>query len=104
MSDIAAFIRARLDEKEGSVNRLGPRGLWLGSVDKPRVLRDIAAKRAIVELHDGPHECSAYDHNGDIDNCTWIDDGRICSTLRLIAAIDSDHPDYDETWKPLPDD
>jgi hypothetical protein len=69
--------------------------------DPARVLREVAANRAVAELHNGSHECSTYDHNGDIDNCTWIGGWEACSTLRHLAAVYSDHPDYRPgEWKP----
>ena len=61
-------------------------------------LRDLKAKRLIVELHTGDHECSTYDHNGEIDNCTWVLGD--CSTLQLLAIPFADHPDYRQEWTP----
>lgn len=63
--------------------------------DPARVLAECAAKRAIVALHRGGHECSTYDKSGEVDNCTWVPDGDNCSTLRLLAQPHADHPDYD---------
>lgn len=68
--------------------------------DPARVLADVAAKRRIIELHTGGHECSTYDHNGEIDNCTWCIDSWDCSTLRLLALPHADHPDYRSEWAP----
>jgi hypothetical protein len=55
--------------------------------DPAHVLRTIQAHRQIVELHEGSHECSQYDHNGDVDRCTWVHEGDICSTLAAVASI-----------------
>jgi hypothetical protein len=65
-----------------------------------RVLAECEAKRRIIELHDRPHECSTYDHNGDIDNCTWVLQSEDCSTVRLLALPYADRPGYDESWRP----
>jgi hypothetical protein len=61
--------------------------------DPARVLADVAAKRRIIELHTGQHDCA-----GSIDNSTaWPYVG--CDTLRLLAQPCKDHPDYDaEAW------
>jgi Family of unknown function (DUF6221) len=138
VSDLAAFLRARLDEDEAialaACGHDGRQAIWVlrghesdtgmiregngGAVvvydegspdeaeaahiarhDPARVLREVAAGRAILELHDGAHECPVYDHNGDIDNCGWVDDGD-CPTKRHLAAVYSDHPDYDPGWAP----
>lgn len=66
--------------------------------DPARALHEVEAKRAILELHSGSHECPVYDHNGDIDNCGWIDEGD-CPTKQHLAAVYSDHPGYRPEWK-----
>lgn len=66
----------------------------------PRALRESRAMRRIVALHDGAHECSCYDHTGDVNNCAWVLDGDDCSTLRDLAEVWSDHPDYRQEWRP----
>jgi hypothetical protein len=63
-----------------------------------RILAECEAKRRIVELHDRSHECSVYDHHGEIDNCSW-EPGGDCSTLRLLAFPYSDHPDFQPGWR-----
>jgi hypothetical protein len=65
-----------------------------------RVLADCEAKRRIVALHGDAHECSTYDHTGEIDNCTWCLYATDCSTMRLLAAVYGDHPDYRDEWRP----
>jgi len=64
-----------------------------------RVLAECEAKRRIVELHAGAHECSVY-AKGEVDNCAWVESDDTCSTLRLLALPYADHPDYDEAWRP----
>lgn len=60
-----------------------------------RVLEECAAKRTIVELHRGGHECLNFD-----DNCHWVnyDLGEVCDTLLTLARIHADHPDFDRSW------
>lgn len=62
--------------------------------DPARVLREVAAKRRIIAVHEGHHECPSED-----DNCGWIVDSR-CVTLRLLALPYADRLDYDEEWRP----
>lgn len=93
---IVEFLRARLDAREAGIRQA------LKTEDygvTERDLIEVQALRRIVDLHEGGHECSVYDHNGDVDNCRWCVDSSDCSTLRLLASIHSDHPDYDPAWR-----
>lgn len=137
MSDLADFLRARLDEDEAAAKAAWP-GPWqlkeehglfrqasvcvmqplsgrpgastgltayvpLGSQDAEtaahiarhdpaRVLREVAAKRAIIDLHTptatlGPgRSCEYCGH-------LWP-----CAEALAVAAVYSDHPDYDPAW------
>lgn len=73
-----------------------------------RVLAECAAKRQIVELHQPDDDkCSVCSHEIDYasdgyggeyyENRRTGDDWP-CATLRAIAAVYSDHPDYREDW------
>lgn len=59
-----------------------------------RVLAEVVAKRRIVEMHGGTHECP-----DDGENCGWIED-RSCDTLRLLALPHAEHADYLPEWAP----
>ena len=66
-----------------------------------RVLREVEAGRAILADH---HQegtsiwCNRCDPGADLgDSSTWYP----CRTLRAIAAVWSDHPDYRQEWAPL---
>lgn len=114
---ITEFILARVAEDEERAqfvarqiegNNWTPHEPWrlswhdeydLLCIEPSRALVECEAKRRIVELHDGSHECSTYDHTGDIDNCTWCLNTEDCSTMRLLAAIWADHPDFREEWR-----
>jgi hypothetical protein len=67
-----------------------------------RVLRDIEAKRAIIEEH--RPRTDARDLRS--DPCDAHDpitlESEPCDTLRHLAAVYRDHPDYREDWKPWP--
>jgi hypothetical protein len=74
--------------------------------DPARVLREVEAKRRILELHKAVHyrqydppawiclECSSRD-----DDHYHVTDAP-CETVRLLALPYSDHPGYKEAWKP----
>ncbi|MGW1595264.1 DUF6221 family protein [Streptomyces sp. NPDC002343] len=69
--------------------------------DPARVLREIDAKRRIVELH-GPADTEYAD--GPV--CTTCDDLRgvepayPCRTLRLLLLPYADRPGYSDEWRP----
>lgn len=66
--------------------------------DPARVLAEVTAKRAIVELHE-PY--ASESHGGAA--CWVCGPGGFpwpCTTLRLLAMPYADHADYREDWKP----
>lgn len=71
--------------------------------DPARVLLECEAKRRIVELHTPAHECTEPG-DGFAGVFGSMDGSRLaeCSTLRLLASVYADHPDYPECreeWK-----
>lgn len=57
--------------------------------DPARVLADVAAKRQIIDIHQGVHSCGFSDY----------DDANPCPTLSLLALPYADHSDYrEERW------
>lgn len=114
MDDLAAFIEARLDEDEAApdVHAEGcALHAWLRN-DVPsacdcgypaRVLREVAAKRAILERH-APHQpafgglaCNWCSEDVD-DRPSVAKEPWPCDDIRAIAAVWSDHPDYRAEW------
>jgi hypothetical protein len=78
---------------------------WLGGViqhvetwNPDRVLAECDAKRRIVELHTGEHECSVYEDNGEINYCQYVLGD--CSTLRLLALPYAGRPGHRDDWRP----
>lgn len=65
--------------------------------DPARVLREVAAKRAIIAEH---HRASQW--GGPVDVCDAHDGATmatiVCDTMLALAAVYSDHPDYREDW------
>lgn len=69
--------------------------------DPARVLREVAAKRALLGAHCtdptyGGTECLGCHANFQEEH--WTQDINECPTLRAIASVHSDHPDYDPAW------
>lgn len=127
---LVQFIRARLDEDEQSARAVGGRrqgegswtfeqsevragdgtlvvkhtwageGVHIARHDPARTLREVAAKRRLLDLHQpGTQEYV----DGDVCMvCTLQGDGPYypCATLRLLALPYSDHPDYRDDWRP----
>ena len=107
MEDLIAFLTARYDEDEATARAMEK---WPpGTVQAPipeaqasvnefwrtvypaRVRREVAAKRAIVAWHEPWH----------VDpGLVWCAHYWPCPTLRLLAAVYSDHPAYRQEWKP----
>jgi len=127
MTDLVAFLRARLDEDEATARAASPglgwaRGFIQGADEDidiaadeahivrhhpARVLREVEAKRAILELHKGEPSIHAVPPGSGPLYCMsdGVDDGWYnvewpCATVRAVAAVYRDHPDYDEVWKP----
>lgn len=90
-------------DKNGALN-----SDYIARHDPGRALREIEAKRRILDLH--PH-CTWKDRPSDrgvlyCDTChvedgvISPDGGRPCLTLRLLALPHAGHPGYLEKWKP----
>ena len=131
MDDLVQFLRDRLDEDEVEARRgylqaqpIPDYDGWNQSTTTglppavaKRVLRDIEARRQIMDLHpystrrDHVGERWRKDPNPELDQTfcetCHVDDGIIqksgglpCMTLRLLALPYADHPDYREEWRP----
>jgi len=137
--DIVTFLRARLDEDTEAVAEFAatvwdagtePWAITLEGdtlpflrITKGRVLREVEAKRRIVDEHapvqqgfnwTGPHgapgtervpdwrcsRCSDCFPDADYDEDTHSSHSWPCLTLRLLALPYADHPDYDPAWAP----
>ena len=81
--------------------------------DPARILREVAAKRAVVVEHKlvpaknvwgnstGGFGCELCDSTPDLDlGGIEIERSNGCKTLRTLAVIFSDHPDFSEGWRP----
>jgi len=75
-----------------------PQSEHIARHDPSRVLREVAAKRAILAEHQesasgGYCELCYYGYGGG----SWP-----CPTVRALASVYSDHPDYDPEWAVQP--
>lgn len=94
--NITEFLLARIAKVEAHAEDM------LDCLDKTRVRRECAAKRAIMAIHS--------DRDGDCARCSdyaWfaiLDGGEHeefpCPTIRHLAAVYSDHQDYQPEWAP----
>jgi hypothetical protein len=115
MSDLAAFITARLDEaaaRAWAVHDVEKCDALLYEEDMAgaaartpdcdcgypaRTLREVAAGRGIL----GQHQMYRDDTGLVCACCGWVpDESGGCETLCSVGAIWSDHPDYRKGWAP----
>jgi hypothetical protein len=103
---LTEFILARIAEDEAQADRVF---LDYGTGDwdslKDRVLVECAAKRRIVEVHAGtPYFELRYPgyivcvRCGNPDTGEGADVEWPCDTVRAIASVYADHPDYRQEW------
>lgn len=102
--DLIGFLRARTVEQLRTGNWLGAD--YKGAPERRQtginLIRDALAKRQIVDEH-GPHEryqdecatCGCPDSCGCAGGVDFP-----CDTLRLLASVYADHPDYRAEWRP----
>jgi hypothetical protein len=120
MNGLVAFLAARLGEDEADAKNLaageGTLALAFAAHSEvprklgERLLREVAAKRAILALH-RIEVTFAESRDNDYRPvkipevqcfvCGWASDveGSACETLRNLAAVYSEHPDYGQEWR-----
>lgn len=88
-------------ESKATAELDGDLAIHIARQDPARTLREVEAKRQLADLHhevEDPQEMQDY--------CAECDLGRDrypyypCTTLRLLAAVYADHPDYLPEWRP----
>lgn len=109
-STLAAFLLARLDEDEAAAREAGvvpggdvavaslPDGVhrFVTANGPARVLREVEAKRAIVEAHEALSKPVKV-----ADRLMFPSlQGALEIALRRLASVYRDHPDFDEGWLP----
>lgn len=122
--DLVAWLGLQLDEDERGVREwTHPRadGLltlslrdiheWTERAGPARVLREVEAKRKMLDLHWPQNAgyrmtevqcgyCAGLCHSRSGLGCDSPDAPWPCDTVRLVAAIYSDRPGYQEDWRP----
>lgn len=88
-----------------SKRRSFAKGQQIATLANPaRVLAECAAKRVVLDLHDGVEDKSWGGAEHDYlwcGSCGSIDDSPVahpCDTLKALAAIYSTHPDFQQEW------
>jgi uncharacterized protein YlaI len=133
-AELAAFLKARLDEDERTARaaiRDDPGHMFMkhsqpqeiahiARHDPARVLRDVEAKRRIIDEHEPYEDITGYINNEPIramlcPTCVYIGDDETpdgdrigvlehddapCATLRLLALPYDQHPEYQMEWRP----
>lgn len=126
MSDLVAFLEERLAEDEEVARASAPRRYVGTSMTnlrsaepESRALREVEAKRAIVRTHQQvvftdralglvDVEVCAVCHSMYVGEDDWADSHEPvvvqepfpCVTVRALATVYADHPDYREEWRP----
>lgn len=88
---ITEFLEARIAEDEARAKYVSEYGDTGGLFTPTRVLAECAAKRAIIAEHAPVDPCDA--HDAMFSTIT-------CDTIRALAAVYADHPDYQQEWAP----
>ena len=117
--DLIAFVNARLDEKAAAawaVHNVAQCDALLYEEDMPaaaartpdcdcgypaRALREVEAKREIVRAYEWTAARKA--DGGGIERNYHFRSGQVNAletAVQCLAAVDSDHPDYRQEWKP----
>jgi hypothetical protein len=104
---LVEFLTARLDEDEAMAQRASDHpdawGVMANDnygyllVQPARVLADVKAKRAIVELRAALSQMDRADDRWEAGHIQSAD-----FAVRHLATAYADHPDYREEWKPWP--
>lgn len=78
--------------------------------DPARVLREVTMKRDLLALHkpgkadfydvDQCDHCADQCHSSSGLSCEEPDARYPCDTVRTLATVHADHPDYQQEWKP----
>ena len=64
-----------------------------------RLLAEVEAKRQLLNLHGGVHECVGYLY-GEV-RTVYVAEGYVhsnCPTLQAVASVYQDHPEYQPEW------
>lgn len=111
MTDLADFLRARLDEDEALITSCG---CECGDVQRPdcadRITAEIAAKRQLLDGHEPEDGPVSWDLNGEprpgeCAKCRSAEhpdhrEAWPCLHVRLLALPYAGNPGYRKEWRP----
>lgn len=115
---ITEFLLARIAEDEAVAERWPPDSpppdgfpYWMDAyghpIWQPRkwVLAECEAKRAIIDLHHdiggpGPALSDGSEYHSCAEDGDGVYDTWPCDTLKHLAAVYADRPDYQPEWRP----
>lgn len=109
MSALVEFLLARIGEEENAAKiaaGVPEAAMNLTRWHSTHVLADCEARRRIVELHapldcEGVTVCSECGPDEDVRfRVEAYGRGWPCLTMRVLAQVYADHPDYREEWRP----
>jgi hypothetical protein len=103
ITDYGAYTQANGEPEEWEERQQRADSAHIARHDPARVLREVAAKRRIMERHSlsGATKFTAYCAGGHYDSDGFPEvELEDCPELRDLAAIYSAHPSYREEWKP----
>ncbi|MDP9092411.1 MAG: DUF6221 family protein [Actinomycetota bacterium] len=107
MNDLAGFILARVSEDEAVARAVLDSGVhdersavkeWIAVANPQRMLTWSDARRRIVALHHAAERLLAEDNRPEL--CLGCGHPEPCPTMRLMALVWADHPDYRQSWRP----
>jgi len=105
--NIVGFLEARIAEDEDQASKHLPALSSHGLGDYGlRVLAECQAKRAIIDAHpitsDVIEVSTRIKHGYACETCfsygDVVEDHGYCDTIRALAAVYKDHPDYQQEW------
>jgi hypothetical protein len=116
---ITEFLLARIAEDEADAadiqsgradygaTEFNPDETIMRQTDPARILAECKAKRAIMEIHKIQQVSEDSPLRSDDEwTCPFCDEDRwprgVCGTIRAIASVYSDHPDYRQEWANTP--
>lgn len=106
-SEIVEFLKARLDEDEERLDAIDHIQAPAGHMARER--REVEVKRRIVDDHEpvilrGGSGARYYETTRVCRSCEpprqFPESAVPCQTLKLLASVYADHPDYRGEWRP----
>lgn len=108
---ITDFLEARIAEDKEEAEHFLERYRQGEDISKRRwlrILREAEAKSVIVSKHEpvdysgigmeSPNACQLCGVSTGMGDWEWVENSFPCDTLKAVAAVYADHPDYEKEW------